>query len=57
MNPGSGAEAFATRRPGRTHTGDLREGASLSGVDWRPEQKRVFKEICGPVMEQFGYEC
>lgn len=46
--------AIAEVRPEQT-SAEIGRVTSMEAVDWTPEQKTRFREICGPMMAAYGY--
>jgi hypothetical protein len=49
------AEFFRRRFPEKTKSGDYGEDVDLSQAGWNAGQMLKFVELCGPMMEAFGY--
>lgn len=49
------AGALASIRVERSSSHDWSQRLTLSGVDWTVEEKKIFRHICGDMMEAFGY--
>ncbi len=48
------AQILANERPQRTGE-TFGETASLDSMGWRADWVRVFREVCGPMMDAYGY--
>ena len=46
---------FQRNRPQQTSEGSAARIDSLAGVAWNDNQKDIFRRVCGPELEAYGY--
>lgn len=50
------AKFFLSQRVQSSSTHDPKKRLKLQDMEWSPEEMKLFKEDCGPMMEKFGYD-
>ena len=54
--PNQIADYITTHFPEKTRVGRYGDYAALKNSGWNEQERDIFREICGPLMAEFGYE-